>query len=57
MFKALGQANIPIQMITTSEIKISVVIDEALLDAGIRAVHQAFELDKLSQTTEKSVIE
>lgn len=57
MFKALGKANIPIQMITTSEIRISVVIDETLLDAGIRAVHTAFELDKLGQTIEKSVIE
>ncbi|HEU5280715.1 MAG TPA: aspartate kinase [Gammaproteobacteria bacterium] len=57
MFKALGKANIPIQMITTSEIRISVVIDETLLDAGIRAVHTAFELDKLGQTTEKSFIE
>lgn len=57
MFKALGQAGIPIQMITTSEIRISVVIDETLLDAGIRAVHQAFSLDKLAETTEKSYIE
>jgi len=47
MFKALGDAGIPIQMITTSEIKISVIIDETLLDKGVRAVHQAFELDKL----------
>ncbi len=46
MFKALGAASINIQMITTSEIKISVVIDETLLEAGVRAVHAAFELDK-----------
>jgi aspartate kinase len=46
MFKALGAAAINIQMITTSEIKISVVVDETQLDAGVRAVHQAFELDK-----------
>lgn len=57
MFKALGSAGIPIQMITTSEIRISVVIDETLLDAGIRAVHEAFSLDKLAQTTEKTYIE
>jgi aspartate kinase len=47
MFNALGDANINIQMITTSEIKISVVIDENSLEAGVRAVHKAFELDKL----------
>ena len=47
MFKALGAANINIQMITTSEIKISVVIDEEVLEKGVRAVHEAFELHKL----------
>lgn len=47
MFKALGDAGINIQMITTSEIKISVVIDEKILEKGVRAVHEAFELDKL----------
>jgi aspartate kinase len=52
MFKALGDAGINIQMITTSEIKISVVIDESLLEAGVRAVHTAFELDKIPAETE-----
>ncbi|MBV9575013.1 MAG: aspartate kinase [Gammaproteobacteria bacterium] len=47
MFKALGQAGINIQMITTSEIKISVVVDETHLEQGVRAIHQAFGLDKL----------
>lgn len=47
MFKALGNAEINIQMITTSEIKISVVIDEEHLERGVRSVHEAFELDKL----------
>ena len=47
MFKALGDAGINIQMITTSEIKISVVIEEKDLENGVRAVHEAFELDKL----------
>lgn len=51
MFQALGNKGINIQMITTSEIKISVVIDEDHLEQGVRAVHEAFELDKL--TTEK----
>ena len=44
---ALGNAGIcNIQMITTSEIKISVVIDEQVLEQGVRAVHDGFELDK-----------
>jgi aspartate kinase len=47
MFKALGDVNINIQMITTSEIKISVVIDEDTLERGVRAVHEAFELHKV----------
>lgn len=47
MFKALGNEGINIQMITTSEIKISVIIEEDSLERGIQAVHQAFELDKL----------
>ena len=47
MFKSLGDAGIPIQMITTSEIKISVIMDEINLEKGVNAVHQAFNLDKL----------
>lgn len=57
MFTALGEAGINIQMITTSEIKISVVIDEDQLERGIKAVHQAFELDKMPNPTEKAFIE
>lgn len=52
MFRALGDAGINIQMITTSEIKISVVIDETQLETGVRAVHVAFDLDKQPTTTE-----
>ena len=52
MFKALGTAGINIQMITTSEIKISVVVDETMLEDGVRAIHAAFELDKQPSTTE-----
>jgi hypothetical protein len=33
-------------MISTSEIKISVVVDEKYLELGVRALHEAFELDK-----------
>lgn len=57
MFKALGDAGINIQMITTSEIKISVVIDEDCLEKGVRAIHDAFELDKLSQEKQQVFLE
>ncbi len=46
MFKVLHQENINIQMISTSEIKISVVIDEKYLELAVRSLHNAFELDK-----------
>jgi len=46
MFKALADEGINIRMISTSEIKISVVIDEKYLELGVRALHEAFELDK-----------
>ncbi len=45
MFKALADMGINIQMITTSEIKISVVIDEKYMELAVRALHTAFELD------------
>ena len=44
MFKALAEENINIQIITTSEIKISVVIEEKYLELAVRALHSAFEL-------------
>ncbi|WGL16616.1 aspartate kinase [Microbulbifer bruguierae] len=46
MFEALGEDNINIQMITTSEIKISVIIDERYLELAVRALHSAFELSE-----------
>ena len=46
MFKALADEGINIQMISTSEIKISVVIDEKYLELAVRVLHQVFELDK-----------
>ncbi|OSM04971.1 aspartate kinase [Magnetofaba australis] len=46
MFKALSQEGINIQMISTSEIKISVVIDEKYTELAVRTLHDAFELDK-----------
>jgi aspartate kinase len=57
MFNALGEHDINIQMITTSEIKISVVIAEKLLEKGIKAVHDAFELDKLALNKQVTRIE
>jgi aspartate kinase len=47
MFKALAAENINIRMISTSEIKISVVIDEKYIELGARTLHTAFGLDKL----------
>lgn len=46
MFQALADASINIQMITTSEIKISVLVDRDLGLAALRAVHQAFDLHR-----------
>ena len=57
MFQALGHEGINIQMITTSEIKISVVIDEESLERGVHAVHAAFELDKLPSEKKHSLME
>jgi len=48
MFKILAAENINIQMISTSEIKISVVIEEKYLELAVRALHVGFELDKES---------
>jgi aspartate kinase len=44
MFEVLGKAGINIQMITTSEIKISVIVDEAHVDEGANVVHASFGL-------------
>ena len=53
LFSALSQAGINIHMISTSEIRISVVVDDAVLDEAVRAVHSAFGLD--AQTAEAVV--
>lgn len=45
MFKALAEENINIRMISTSEIKISVVIDEKYLELAVRTLHRAFALE------------
>jgi aspartate kinase len=50
MFKALASENINIQMISTSEIKITVVIEEKYLELAVRALHSAFELEGADST-------
>ena len=47
MFECLAKENVNIQMISTSEIKTSVVVDEKYMELAVRALHQVFELDKL----------
>ncbi|BDT66936.1 aspartate kinase [Comamonadaceae bacterium OS-1] len=46
MFRCLSEEGINIQMISTSEIKTSVVIDEKYMELAVRALHKAFELDQ-----------
>lgn len=45
MFEALSSEGVNIQMVSTSEIKITVVIDEKYMELAVRALHQAFDLD------------
>ncbi|MBS3907586.1 MAG: aspartate kinase [Syntrophaceae bacterium] len=53
MFSALAREGINIQMISTSEIKISCIIDSKYTELAVRALHDAFELDKPMVTEEK----
>ena len=46
MFRVLAEEGINIQMITTSEIKISVVVDEKYMELAVRVLHKAFDLDQ-----------
>lgn len=46
IFEALAAENINIRLISTSEIKVSVLVDEHQLEKGVRVLHNAFELDK-----------
>ena len=46
MFRTLSEEGINIQMITTSEIKTSVVIDEKYMELAVRALHKAFDLEE-----------
>ncbi len=49
MFTTLGNEGINMQLISTSEIKVSVAVDEKYLELGVRALHAAFQLDKVPQ--------
>src|SRR5690606_31841239 len=46
MFRTLSEEGINIQMISTSEIKISVLIDEKYMELAVRALHKTFDLEK-----------
>lgn len=48
MFRVLAEEGINIQMITTSEIKISVVVDEKYMELAVRVLHKAFDLEQAS---------
>lgn len=52
MFDALAAENINIQMISTSEIKVSVVIAEKYLELAVRALHSTFDLDQADVVSE-----
>ena len=45
-FKALSENDVNIQIICTSEIKITMVIDENLVDKAVQVLHEEFELEK-----------
>ena len=47
MFRALSEKGINIQMISTSEIKISVTIDKEYTELAVRTLHKAFALDEI----------
>jgi len=53
MFRVLSEEGINIQMISTSEIKTSVVIDEKYMELAVRSLHRAFELDQPAAAPEK----
>ena len=46
IFKALSDDNINIKVITTSEIKVSVLVDRKYMELAVQSLHDAFDLDK-----------
>lgn len=55
MFKALSEENINIRMISTTEIKISIVIEAKYLELAVRALHDAFGLDKAPEKVDSEL--
>jgi aspartate kinase len=55
MFGTLAREGVNIRMISTSEIKISVVVDEKYLELAVRSLHEAFELDQPAEFRGKSL--
>jgi len=55
MFAALAKEGINIRMISTSEVKISVVVGEKYLELGVRALHDAFDLDRAARRESASI--
>ncbi|MBI3309616.1 MAG: aspartate kinase [Candidatus Melainabacteria bacterium] len=53
MFKALADASVNIQMISTSEIKVSCVVNAKEGEKAVKVIHKAFELDKIERETQK----
>ena len=53
MFETLAEKQINIQVISTSEVKISVLIDDAYTELAVRALHTAYNLDKLVGTQDE----
>ena len=52
MFRVLAEENINIKMISTSEIRTSIVVDEKYMELAVRALHKAFGLDKATKAME-----
>jgi aspartate kinase len=48
MFAALADENINIEMISTSEIKVSCIIEESKIEAAVKALHKQFELEQIN---------
>ena len=54
MFRVLAEEGINIRMIATSEIKISVVVDEKYMELAVRVLHKAFDLDQVNNIGAKT---
>jgi aspartate kinase len=52
MFSVLSREGVNIEMISTSEIKVSCVIDDKYTELAVRVLHKAFDLDKINVTSE-----